>query len=140
MRIPRAELNFVAKAPAELPHPLDTLNILRDDAGHVAWFETSSTACAPPTGPGRTMPPAARSTAPTLCGRPAGRETARKSTGAGAPRRQPGRSENHGARKAGGGEDGRRSINLPPIGVLVVTQLEARVGERGFSRLHTPHR
>ena len=39
MRIPRAELNAVAKAPADLPHPLDTLNILRDDAGHVAWFD-----------------------------------------------------------------------------------------------------
>ena len=30
---------LVAKAPADLPHPLDTLNILRDDAGHVAWFD-----------------------------------------------------------------------------------------------------
>jgi hypothetical protein len=39
MRIPRAELDGVAKAPADLPHPLDTLNILRDDAGHVAWFD-----------------------------------------------------------------------------------------------------
>jgi hypothetical protein len=39
MRIPLAELNLVAKAPADLPHPLDTLNILRDDAGHVAWFD-----------------------------------------------------------------------------------------------------
>jgi len=39
MRIPRTELNLVAKAPADIPHPLDTLNILRDDAGHVAWFD-----------------------------------------------------------------------------------------------------
>jgi hypothetical protein len=38
-QIPRGELNQVAKAPADLPHPLDTLTILRDDAGHVAWFD-----------------------------------------------------------------------------------------------------
>ena len=38
-RIQRAELNLVAKAPADLPHPLDTLYIERNDAGHVAWFD-----------------------------------------------------------------------------------------------------
>jgi hypothetical protein len=39
LQIPRTELNVVASAPADLPHPLDTLNILRDDSGHVAWFD-----------------------------------------------------------------------------------------------------
>jgi hypothetical protein len=39
LQIARAELKTVASAPADLPHPLDTLNILRDDAGHVAWFD-----------------------------------------------------------------------------------------------------
>ncbi len=38
-QIAPAELQAVASAPADLPHPLDTLNILRDDAGHVAWFD-----------------------------------------------------------------------------------------------------
>ena len=33
------ELDRVAKASADLPHPLDTLRILRDDKGHVAWFD-----------------------------------------------------------------------------------------------------
>jgi hypothetical protein len=33
------ELDRVAKAAADLPHPLDTLHILRDDKGHVAWFD-----------------------------------------------------------------------------------------------------
>jgi hypothetical protein len=38
-QIPPAELKTVANAPADLPHPMDTLYILRDDAGHVAWFD-----------------------------------------------------------------------------------------------------
>jgi hypothetical protein len=38
-QIPRAELSLVAAAPSDLPRPLDTLNIERDDAGHVAWFD-----------------------------------------------------------------------------------------------------
>jgi hypothetical protein len=38
-QIPPEERRQVVKATPELPHPLDTLNLLRTAAGHVAWFD-----------------------------------------------------------------------------------------------------
>jgi hypothetical protein len=38
-QIPAEERQQVAKAPPELPHPFDTLTLLRTAAGHVAWFD-----------------------------------------------------------------------------------------------------
>ena len=110
---PAGGAESVAKAPADLPHPLIPCTSCATTPA-TSPGSTSSTACAPPTGRWADYATGGGEVRHRsfLAEESARRQAAGGSAGAGAPRRQPGSPEDHGARKDSGGEgNGDRGLS-----------------------------